>query len=175
MSKDTPSAAAVEARIDPIAEARRQWVRHGWGEAADGMAAATTIVRVNQIVTSQVAAALAPMGLTFARFEILRLLGFSRRGRLPMGKIGERLQVHPASVTSAVKRLERDGLVAREVDSADSRVVLASITDRGRTVLEPATHAINEVFGDLGGDEELRLMTVMLNRIRAGAGDPVEM
>ena len=173
MSKDTSSTVAAEARTDPIAEAHRQWKRHGWGDAASGMAAVTTIVRVNQIVTSMVGEALAPLGLTFARFEILRLLGFSRLGRLPMGKIGERLQVHPASVTSAVKRLERDGLVAREVDGADSRVVLASITEAGRALLEPATLAINRVFTSLGDDEALDALTDALNPIRAAAGDPV--
>ena len=41
------------------------------------------------------------------------LLLFSRRGSLPMARIGERLQVHPASVTNAVDRLEAQGLVRR--------------------------------------------------------------
>ena len=54
-----------------------------------------------------------PYGLTFARFEALALLSFSRRGALPLGKIGDRLQVHPTSVTNTVNRLERDGLVRR--------------------------------------------------------------
>ncbi|HSF85695.1 MAG TPA: MarR family transcriptional regulator [Acidimicrobiia bacterium] len=173
-SKDTASDGKPEARQDPIAEAKRQWIRHGWGDAAEGMAAVTTIVRVNQIVTSRVADALTPWGLSFARFEILRLLGFSRRGQLPMGKIGERLQVHPASVTSAVKRLERDGLVAREVDGLDSRIVLASITEAGRVVLAPATEAINTVFETVAGHHDLASMVKSLDVIRASAGDPVE-
>lgn len=160
--------------MDPIAEARRQWERHGWADAAGGMSAVTTLVRANQIVTAMVEVALAPSGLSFARFEILRLLGFSRAGELPMGKIGARLQVHPASVTSAVKRLERDGLVGRRVDATDSRVVLASITVRGRDVVGRATDAVNAVFRRL--DEEgiaTEDLTRLLNRIRRLAGDPV--
>lgn len=160
--------------MDPIAEARRQWEHHGWADAAGGMAVVTTLVRANQIVTAMVDAALAPSGLSFARFEILRLLGFSRAGALPMGKIGGRLQVHPASVTSAVKRLERDGLVARRVDVTDSRVVLASITAQGRDAVGRATDAVNAVFRRL--DEEgiaTGDLTRLLNRIRRLAGDAV--
>ena len=160
--------------MDPIAEARRQWEHHGWADAAAGMSAVTTLVRANQIVTAMVEVALAPSGLSFARFEILRLLGFSRSGELPMGKIGARLQVHPASVTSAVKRLERDGLVTRRVDATDSRVVLASITARGRDVVGRATDAVNTVFRRL--DEEgiaTEDLTRLLNRIRWLAGDAV--
>lgn len=159
---------------DPIAEARRQWEAHGWGEAAAGMAAVTTLTRVQQILVGRVEEALSPTGLTFARYEILRLLGFSRSGRLPMGKISDRLQVHPASVTSAVKRLERDGLIAREPDTVDSRIVLASLLPAGRRLLGPATEAVNRVFTTIGiEDGDLELLVGMLDPIRRIAGDPV--
>ncbi len=102
-----------------------------------GMTAVTTIVRIHQILVARVEEALAPFGLSFARFEILRLLGFTRTGRLPMGKISDRLQVHPASVTSAVKRLEREGLLHREAGHDDSRVVLAAILPKGRRAPRP--------------------------------------
>jgi DNA-binding MarR family transcriptional regulator len=160
--------------LDPIAEAKRQWIGHGWGAAAPGMAAITTIVRVNQIVVSEVEGALAPLGLSFARFEILRLLGFSRRGRLPMGKIGQRLQVHPASITSAVKRLERDRLVRREGHPDDNRIIMAAILPKGRTRLEVATEMVNQIFESLGmSADQLDRLTDLLNRLRARAGDPV--
>lgn len=159
---------------DPIAEARRQWISHGWEEAATGMAAVTTLTRVQQILAGRVEEALAPLGLTFARFEILRLLGFSRLGRLPMGKISDRLQVHPASVTSAVKRLERDGLISREADTVDSRIVLAALLPAGTDVLGPATAAVNEVFAKVGlDDSRLDNLIELLSPIRQLAGDPV--
>jgi DNA-binding MarR family transcriptional regulator len=131
---------------DPIAEATRQWVAHGWEDAAAGMAAVTTITRVNRILVSRVEAALAPLGLSFARFEILRLLGFAREHQLPMGKIGDRLQVHPASVTSAVRRLERDGLIRRQPALHDNRIVLARLLPLGEDILDEATARINRVF-----------------------------
>ena len=92
--------------IDPIAEARRRWVEHGWVDAAPGMAAITSLMRAQAIVSRRVEVALRPLGITFARYEVLMLLSFSRRGSLPMSLIGARLQVHQTSVTNAVDRLE---------------------------------------------------------------------
>ena len=63
---------------------------------ADHMAAVTSVMRVQQLLLSRVEDILKPYGLTFAAYEALRLLAFSRRGSLPMGKMGERLMVHPA-------------------------------------------------------------------------------
>lgn len=161
-------------KLDPIAEAKRQWLDHGWEAAASGMAAVTTITRVQQILAGRVEETLAPYGLTFARFEILRLLGFTRSGMLPMGKISDRLQVHPASVTSAVKRLEKEGLIRRMTDEDDNRVVLAVLQPKGRRLLEPATEAVNAVFATTGLDDAgLDALVDLLNSIRHHAGDDV--
>ena len=75
-------------RLDPIAEARRQWQDHGWVEAADGMAAVTSVFRAQQIYLARIDAVLRPLGLTFARYEVLMLLLFSRAGALPLNKVG---------------------------------------------------------------------------------------
>ena len=77
------------------------------------MHAVTSLMRVQQLVLGRLDAILKPHGLTFARYEALVLLCFSSRGSLPLGKMGERLQVHPTSITSIVQRLEADGLVSR--------------------------------------------------------------
>jgi DNA-binding MarR family transcriptional regulator len=158
--------------FDPIAEARANWERSGW-EAADAMAAATSIVRAQQILMGRVDEALAPLGLTFARFEALALLSFTRRGALPMGKIGARLQVHPTSVTNAVDRLERDGLVARRVHPTDRRAVLAEITPAGRRRAQEAAKALAAAgFGlaELDGDELGRIEDA-IRVLRRRAGD----
>ncbi len=159
--------------FDPIAEARRQWAAHGWDDAADGMAVVTSIVRANQILQARIDAVLRSMELTFARYELLVLLDFSRTGALPLGKIGDRLQVHPASITNAVNRLEADGLVTREPHPDDGRTTLANLTGEGRALARRATKALNrEVFGDLGLTErQLSDLFGLLLRIRRAAGD----
>lgn len=128
---------------DPIDLARASWRAQGWTKSADGMAVVTSIMRVQQVLLARVEAVLRPLGLTFARYEVLMLLRFSRRGSLPVGKIGERLQVHPASVTNAVQRLEQDGHVVRSANPGDGRSVLAEITARGRKLTDDATEQLN--------------------------------
>src|ERR1700723_2420494 len=129
--------------FDPIGEAHRPWAAR-WPEQADNMAAVTSGMRVQQILLARVEDTLKPYGLTFASYEALRLLAFTRSGSLPMGKIGVRLMVHPAAVTNAVSRLEQRGLVRRQMSPEDRRVVLAAITDDGRALAEAATSALND-------------------------------
>ncbi len=160
-------------RRDPIDLAAENWTGRGWNEATAGMAAVTSVMRVQQIMLRDVEAVLQPLGLTFARYEVLMLLGFSRGGSLPVGKMGERLQVHPASVTNAVDRLERDGYVVRRPNPADGRGVLAELTDAGRALADRATTALNAtVFSTLPLDErELRTLYRILRRLRRASGD----
>lgn len=159
--------------IDPIAEARRLWVEHGWHDAAPGMAAVTSITRAQQILQRRVDDALRDLGLTFARYEVLMLLLFSRRGALPMGVVGSRLQVHPTSVTSAVARLEEQGFVRREPHPTDGRARLAVLTDDGRRVARTATERLNAgVFADPGiTADRTEALVAILTDLRADAGD----
>jgi len=162
---------------DPIREAHRQWVAHGWSDAADAMALVTSVTRAQQLLAERVERALRPHGLTFARFEVLRLLSFTRDRALPMTRLGSLLQVHPASVTSAVDRLEAQGFVRRERRSEDRRVVHAELTDAGTATVEQATADLNTVFTDLAADlgpDTVIELTRLLGALRTGAGDQVD-
>lgn len=157
---------------DPIAEAHRQWSAR-WPEHADHMAAVTSVMRAQQLLLSRIEAVLKPYGLTFAAYEALRLLAFTRTGTLPMGKMGARLMVHPASVTNVIGRLEQRGLVGRRPSPDDRRVVLATITPAGRDLAEEATLALNEsAFGIAGlpADRAAEITTV-LHHVRRTTGD----
>lgn len=160
-------------KFDPVAEARRHWVESGWEDAAPGMALVTSVMRVQQVFLARVDEVLAPHGLTFARYELLMLLTFTREGMLPLGKISERLQVHAASVTNAVDRLERQGLVRRDPHPYDGRAVLAVLTADGRRVAQEATVDVNaKVFTALGvGHDEAAQIFDLLRGLRQSAGD----
>ncbi len=134
--------------FDPIERAGELWEEH-IGDATS-MRLVTSLMRAQQIVLARLEAVLKPLGITFARYEVLRLLSFSRSGSLPLSKIGERLMVHPTSVTNAIDRLVAQELVAREIDPTDRRRVLASLTPAGRRVLDEATEAL--VAADFGVD-----------------------
>jgi DNA-binding MarR family transcriptional regulator len=162
--------------VDPIAEAHRQWRAHGWTDAADGMAMVTSIARAHQLLSERIEGLLRPLDLTFARFEILRLLAFSRNGAMPMTRLGSLLQVHPASVTSAVDRLQAQGFVERLRREQDRRVILASITTEGRDIVEMATTILNQAaFTSPGLDpSEVSSLTDLIANLRANAGDTVQ-
>jgi DNA-binding MarR family transcriptional regulator len=168
-----PSKVSVPLPFDPIAEATRQWVAHGWGEAAPGMAAVTSVVRVQQLMMARVEEVLRPFDLTFARYELLTLLHFTRTGAMPLSRIGSRLQVHPASITNAVDRCEARGLVRRVPHPSDRRATLAELTPAGRELVVKATDSLNrEVFTDLGlSGAEVEMLVDVLGRFRAGHGD----
>jgi DNA-binding MarR family transcriptional regulator len=159
--------------FDPIAEARRQWEAH-WDEpAARPMAAVTSIMRAHQILMARLNGLLERWELTFPRYEALMLLYYSRRGELPLGKIGDRLQVHRASVTNAIDRLVDQGLVERVPHEEDRRAVLARITPAGRRVARAATKRLNaEGFGvEPLSARQCDELVDLLRPLRAGAGD----
>jgi DNA-binding MarR family transcriptional regulator len=158
---------------DPIAQARANWERAGWGDVADGMVAVTSVMRAHQILLARVEAALKPYQLSFSRFELLRLLAFSRAGALPIAKASDRLQVHVTSVTHAVRRLEAAGLVQRLPHPTDGRTTLVSITELGRSTVADATITLNEqVFADIGmPPEESRALSSAIEKLRHNVGD----
>src|SRR3954469_3003271 len=157
--------------FDPIDEAARQWGLR-W-DAVEQMHAVTSLMRVQQLVLGQLDEILRPHGLTFARYEALVLLTFSRKGSLPLGKMGERLQGHPTSGASIVARLEAAGQVARRRRPDDGRAVLAEITDAGRAVVEAATADLVQARFALADvpPEQLRALSELLRPVRRDAGD----
>jgi DNA-binding MarR family transcriptional regulator len=160
--------------FDPIARAAQLWeARIG---PAGTMAAVTGVMRVQQIIQSAVDGALKPHGLTFARYEALVLLTFARAANLPMRVMGERLQLHPTSVTNIVDRLERDGLVKRVPHPTDRRTTLIEITDEGRKRRETATVAVTDIDFGLNGltERQTEQLTDLLTKVRRATGDFTE-
>ena len=148
-------------------------MQHGWADAADGMAAVTSIMRAQQILLARTDEALRPHGLTFARYEVLMLLIFSRAKALPMKVIGSRLQVHPTSVTNAVDRLEAAGFVRRAPHPDDGRAVVVELTPAGEQLAKASTQILNrEVFLAPGvSPRRVQSLVQLLGDLRSNAGD----
>lgn len=160
-----------DAGFDPIQEARRQWIAHDLTEP-EAMAAATSIIRAQQLVSTAVDRALRPLGLTFARYEVLMLLGFSRNGALPTTKMAHRLMVHPTGVTKLIDKLEQQNLVCREPNPNDRRGTLVRVTPAGRRLATRATRAIEKIrFGIDLDDASLRRIVAGLTQFRVSRGD----
>ena len=157
--------------FDPIERAGEIW-ESTWGPAS-AMRLATSVMRVQQILIGRYDEILRPHGLTFARYEALVLLRFSRRGELPMKVIGSRLMVHPTSVTNTIDRLVAAGLVVRRPNPEDGRGVLAAVTDEGRRLVERATSDLMDADFGLAAlaEPDRALVFASLRRVRAAAGD----
>jgi len=133
----------------------------------------TSLVRAQQLLMERIDAVLRPLELTFARYEVLRLLSFSSAGAMPMTRLGSLLQVHPTSVTNTVDRLVRSGLVDKRPNPNDGRGTLAVITEKGREVVEAATRDLMAMDFGLGvyDAEECGEIFALLRPLRVAAHD----
>jgi DNA-binding MarR family transcriptional regulator len=160
--------------FDPIARAADIWQRRFGPSSA--MAAVTSIMRAQQILLGELDRILRPHGLTFARYEALVLLTFSRQGALPLRVIGQRLMVHPTSVTNTIGRLEKQGMVVRKPNPRDGRGTLAEITGRGRAAVGQATRDLMAAGFGMGRYDTAELNEIfdLLRSLRLAAGDFTE-
>src|SRR5665811_10439 len=157
--------------FDPIDEAARQWA--GRWDAVAAMRAVTSVMRAQQLLRARLDGVLRPHDLTFSRYEALVLLTFSRRGALPMGKIGERLQVHATSVSSLIRKLQTSGYVERVQHPEDGRAFLARITPSGSDAVERATADLTAAEFGMGAlsESDLNGLFDVLRKLRQDAGD----
>ena len=164
----------IRLAFDPITRAAQLWTRR-WGRTSQpvAMASATSIMRVQQLLIADYDATCGRHGLSFARYEALVLLAFSREGRLGMTKIGQRLMVHPTSATNIIQRLAAQGFVERVPNPDDGRGTLAVITPAGRDAMEAATADLVAARFSLGmlTPAEHEQLFELLRKVRLGAHD----
>src|SRR6478736_4956754 len=158
---------------DPVEASRERWIQQGWSDSAGGMAAVVSVMRAEQIFLNRATAILRPVGLTFARYKVLGMLRWT--GPLTLGAIGHRLWITPATVTSAVDRLENAGLSRRVAHPTDARATLVEITPKGRRLFDRAVETLNaDLFETVGlSEQELDLLVGLIGKLRAAEGDIV--
>jgi DNA-binding MarR family transcriptional regulator len=74
-------------------------------------------------------------GLTFAQYNVLRVLNSSPAGVNTVTNVGKIMLVTGANMTGLAKRLERDGYLIRKSHPSDERVTLLEISPKGRQAL----------------------------------------
>jgi DNA-binding MarR family transcriptional regulator len=165
-----PDGQPTNDRIVPTMEA---WLAGGV-DNFDVLLATAQLQQAVKVVDANLEAALRPHNITMPRLSILTRL-FWADSDMALGEIATVLRLHPTSVTSAVDRLERDGLIQRIAHPTDRRATYASITTKGRALLNrivPKLAADN--FGMPGADRDLlRRMSLVLRDVREAAGDDV--
>jgi DNA-binding MarR family transcriptional regulator len=163
---------AVNRSSDPIVVADEHWKRHGC-DAGPYFRTSLSIYRVADLIREHDEAVMRPLRLTSAKHEALAIIYFSRHGEMPLGKLGERLLVHPTSVTSTVDALEHIGLVKRAGHPTDRRATLARITAKGRRAIDRTCSQLGAQHSGLDAltAVDAQRLFDLLVRIRADAGD----
>lgn len=109
-------------------------------------------------------------GISQSQYNILRILRGARPKPAKISEIADRMITRDPDVTRLVDRLIKQGLVRRERDSEDRRVVLVEITAKGLQMLsrldEPAGRYTEGAMAGLSA-QQLRTLDTLLNEIRA--------
>jgi DNA-binding MarR family transcriptional regulator len=113
--------------------------------------------------------------LSWAQFNVLRILRGAGPAGATCGEVGGRLIQHDPDVTRLTDRLEKRGLIARGRDPLDRRVVRTRITAAGLALLDrldPMVDALHDQqLGHLS-DAQIASLTSALQRVRLGAAPP---
>jgi DNA-binding MarR family transcriptional regulator len=95
------------------------------------------VLRTAEALLEPEVALLRAADLSFAQYNVLRILRGAGAGGLPCGEIAARMVNRDPDITRLLDRLEARGLVRRSRDEQDRRVVVADITAAGLAVLKP--------------------------------------
>lgn len=107
--------------------------------------AETMLERCHRLLALEREALWAPLGLSGSRFLLLRLLYSSPGQRQTMGQIATHLNLEPNNITQLVSSMVDQGLVRKEKDRLDKRVIYAELTPEGEQRFVAAMAAIEEL------------------------------
>jgi len=109
---------------------------------------------------------IAQTGLGLSDFAIMEAL--LHKGPLPINQIGEKVLLTSGSMTAAINRLEKVGLVKRVQDHSDGRYFYVHLTKPGRKVIKEAyrNHQLNlEKIAEILTNEERKELVRLLKKI----------
>ena len=121
------------------------------------------LYRASRAVVRAYAPLLEPLGLTYPQY--LTLLVLWEEESVSMKELGQRLTLDSATLTPLLKRLEQQKLVARERSAEDERLVLVTLTKRGRAMQAKARGIPSAMACKLEGTAEA-LALVRIGRLR---------
>jgi MarR family transcriptional regulator, 2-MHQ and catechol-resistance regulon repressor len=135
-------------------------------KAPDAVHAWLIMLKAWQSIARYLRPTMSDEGLGESDFRVLEVL--LHKGAMPVNAIGPKVDLNPGSVSVAVDRLYKKGLVSRVECTADRRVRTVSLTEKGRSTFVPLfrRHAalIKGVFEEVS-PEELQRLEVVLKKI----------
>jgi DNA-binding MarR family transcriptional regulator len=110
-------------------------------------------------------------GISISQYNVLRILRGARPNRLKVSEIHERMINRDPDLTRLLDRMDKQGLVTRERDTGDRRVVLVTITDAGVALLDGLKDStlINSKNTMSGlSQQKMRELDTLLDQLRDG-------
>lgn len=161
---------ASPALHDPVFSAASSWELR-WPER-NRMQTATELMHAHRLLITDLDERLRPLGLTFARYEVLLLLFFDRRGALPLVELTDRLQVEASSSFTTVRWLEDNELIERVLEPGPDGEVFAEITPKGRALTDRASRIVADARFGLGSmtEPDCHQLAELLARQRRARG-----
>jgi len=121
-----------------------------------------SVVRVAESFKKRSSAIFKNYGLTFAQYNVLRVLNSSDGGTSTVTNVGKIMLVTGANMTGLAKRLERDGYLIRKGHPHDERVTLLEITPKGKQALQnierEKEETLNQFVGGFSDDQKRALL-----------------
>lgn len=120
----------------------------------DASRAAVTVMKAGSRLAQTIERALADADLTLPQFNVLMELAAAPGGALPMYAVIERLISTPSSLSWLTTRMRDRGLVTKQRDADDARVVVLAITEAGWEALENAMPRVFTAERELWRDHQ---------------------
>jgi len=108
------------------------------------------------------------VGITMEQFNVMRILKGKHPVKMCVKDIGSRMIEKNSNVPRIIDRLEAKQLVERCTSAEDKRESLVSLTEKGISLIEQASKALDEVNAPLIGltDEEAATVNDLLDKMR---------
>ncbi len=132
------------------------------------------VIVTSSWLTNELAATMAPYGVTPAQYNVLRILRGSHPQTLTCSELGQRLLDRTPDVTRLLNRLQRSGLIRRARAEHDRRVVEVGITEIGLALLDRMRDdmaAVENRISQYLSQQEHQELSSLLERLRTEQED----
>jgi len=131
------------------------------------------LVRTSEVLSARTEDALKEHGITGTQYNVLRILRGAGPAGLACGAIGERMLTRESDMTRLIDRMLALKLVERTRHEGDRRVVVTTLTEKGRQLLTTLDPVVKEVQRRLLGhmdEASLKQLIGLLEQARERAG-----
>ena len=130
------------------------------------------IVRAAELFKKESGAIFKNYGLTFAQYNVLRILDATLNGKNTITNVSRIMLVSGANMTGVAKRLEKSGFLIRRGDANDERITLLEITPKGRQSLknirEEKDENLRKYMNSFSADEKEEMLSRLKQILRRG-------